>query len=150
MRRFSMLIGMLVIAVCLSAITIPRVVAQKLVLTNGKNPDITVVRKSSAPEYTLRAYILGREKEVLSTETDPYYSISVKRVGDGRQYPYTVVAYVQLGNFHTQWQAGENLHLEITHKSSKEKKSWDIYIPDGTKVINKIKDPVVIPPKVKK
>ncbi len=126
--------------------TTPRVYVQKLVLENGKTPSITWVKDKSAKEYTLIAWINTRPDEVISTETNPINTIAVKQVGDAVKFPITVIASVQLGNFKSQWKAGEVIHLEITHKKSGQKFCWRQPIPEGSALIKELEKPIKIPP----
>ncbi|GAB1365396.1 hypothetical protein MASR1M36_02670 [Candidatus Cloacimonadaceae bacterium] len=126
--------------------TIPRMYVQKLALDSGKNPSITWQKDKSANEYILKAWINTRPDEIISTETHPLHTIAVKQVGDGKKFPFTVVATLQLGNFRSQWKAGEVIHLEITHKKSGQKFSWRQPIPEGTALIKMLDKPLIIPP----
>jgi len=132
------------------AMTRPRVYVQKLVLDNGKTPFITFEDKKSANEYILTATILEIPGAFLSTEIHPVHSIAIKQVGNGTTFPYIVIASVQLGNFGTDWQAEQTLHLELTHKLTGQKYSWDVFIPEGTALMKHLDDPLVIPPYTKK
>ena len=123
---------------------------QKLTLENGKNPSITQEKDKSANEYILKAWINTRPDEIVSTETHPLYTIAVKQVGDGKKFPFTVIASLQLGNFPSQWEAGEVIYLEITHKKTGQKKTWTKSIPEGTNLIKMLEKPVVVPPYTKK
>ena len=152
MKHILLIALLLLIGVnCLMAqMTTPRVYVQKLVLDNGKNPAVTSTDKLSAKEYTVRAYIVENPKDVMSTETHPYNSVTLKNVGDDVKFPKTVIVSVQLGNFKTQWEAGQTLNIEVTHKKSKTNTSWSIVIPEGTNLMKHLEDPIVIPPYSKK
>ena len=150
MKRLIILCSIFFLGLSLSSITIPRVYVQKLTLENGKNPSITQEKDKSANEYILKAWINTRPEEIVSTETHPLYTIAVKQVGDGKKFPFTVIASLQLGNFPSQWIAGEVIHLEITHKKTGQKKTWTQSIPEGTNLIKMLEKPVVIPPYKKK
>lgn len=146
-----MLLALVCLALSLAlGITTPRVYVQKLILDNGKNPFITFDEKASANEYILTATIPELPGTFLTTEVNPINSIAVKQVGDGIKMPYTVIAYVQLGNFKQQWISGQTLRLELTHKKSKAKVTWDVYIPEGSALIKMLDTPKVIPPYTKK
>ena len=126
--------------------TLPRVYVQKLVLENGKNPSITWEKDKSANEYTLIAWINTRPDDIVSTVKNPTNTIAIKQVGDGVKFPFTVIASVQLGNFKSQWKAGEVIHLELTHKKSGQKLSWRQPIPEGSALIKELEKPIKIPP----
>lgn len=151
MKRF---IPILLLLVCclplLAQPTLPRVYVQKLILDNGKLPFVTWLDKQSAPEYIFEAWILERPEDTMSTETHSVNHLSVSQVGDGKKFPFTVIAKVQLGNFRYQWKAGETLHLRLKHKTSGKIKEWDLMIPTGSNLIKHLDDPIVIPPYTKK
>mgnify|MGYP000850354602 FL=1 len=126
--------------------TIPRVYVQKLVLEDGTNPFITWYKDQTSPEYLFRAWIWERPDEILSTETHTYHHLAITQVGDGKKVPFMVVSRVNLGNFPSQWHAGETLHLELTHKETGQKVEWDVYIPEGTATIMLLDTPQIIPP----
>jgi len=126
--------------------TIPRVYVQKLVLEDGTIPFITWYKDQTSPEYLFRAWIWERPDEILSTETHTYHHLAITQVGDGKKVPFMVVSRVNLGNFPSQWHAGETLHLELTHKETGQKVEWDIYIPEGTATIMLLDTPQIIPP----
>ncbi len=152
MKRSILCVILIIMALGLLAqpATLPRTYVQKLVLENGENPSITFDKKVSAPEYTLKVWIVERPKDVMTTAKNPLHSVSVKEVGDGIKFPIMVVASVQLGNFKSQWKAGETLRLELRHNKSKQKTTWDIKIPEGSNLIKLLDDPQVIPPFAKK
>jgi len=150
MKRLIILWSVFFLGLSLSAITIPRVYAQKLTLDNGNNPTITWEKDKSANEYILKAWINTRPEEIVSTETHPLHTIALKQVGDGKKFPVTVIASLQLGNFPSQWKAGEVIHLEVTHKKTGQKKTWTQSIPEGTNLIKMLEKPIVIPPYTKK
>ena len=150
MKRLIILCSIFFLGLSLSSITIPRVYVQKLTLENGKNPSITQEKDKSANEYILKAWINTRPDEIVSTETHPLYTTAVKQVGDGKKFPFTVIASLQLGNFPRQWEAGEVIYLEITHKKTGQKKTWTKSIPEGTNLIKMLEKPVVVPPYTKK
>lgn len=129
---------------------LPRVYVQKLTLDNGKLPFVTWLDKVSAPEYRLEAWISERPGDLMSTETHSFHHLSVSQVGDGKKMPFTVIVKVQLGNFRNHWQAGETLHLKLTHKATKAVKEWDVFIPEGFATIKYMDEPIVIPPYTKK
>jgi hypothetical protein len=138
---------LLIGANCLMAqMTTPRVYVQKLLLDNGEIPAVTSTDKLSAKEYTVRAYIMENPKDVMSTETHPFNSVTLKNVGDDVKFPKTVILSVQLGNFKSQWEAGQTLMIEVKHKKTKKKASWSIVIPEGTNLMKHLEDPQVIPP----
>jgi|WetSurMetagenome_2_1015567.scaffolds.fasta_scaffold600176_2 hypothetical protein len=124
----------------------PRVFLQKLVLDNGNDPKITILEDKSAPEYRLQAWIKERPKEKMDTNKQITNFLAVKRIGNGVQVPYTVVAFLNLGNFPSEWTKGETLHLKLTHKKSKAVVEWNVVIPEGGNVINMLDKPQVIPP----
>lgn len=126
--------------------TIPRVYVQKLVLEDGTIPFITWYKDQTSPEYLFRAWIWERPDEILSTETHTYHHLAITQVGDGKKVPFMVVSRVNLGNFPSQWHAGETLHLELTHKETGQKVEWDVYIPEGTATIMLLDTPQIIPP----
>ena len=150
MKRLIILCSIFFLGLSLSSITIPRVYVQKLTLENGKNPSITQEKDKSANEYILKAYINNRPDEIVSTEIHPLHTIAVKQVGDGKKFPFTIIASLQLGNFPSQWEAGEVIYLEITHKKTGQKKTWTKSIPEGTNLIKMLEKPVVVPPYTKK
>jgi hypothetical protein len=134
------------LAFSLAGITIPRVYVQKLVLNDGSNPVVTATEKKSANEYVLRAWMQANPDEVISTETHPIHTIAIKEVGDGMKFSKTVIVSIQLGNFKRQWQAGDTMHMMLTHKASGQTKGWQIVIPEGTNLIKLLDEPLVIPP----
>jgi hypothetical protein len=146
MKKTLSLISVLLLTIPLLAITIPRVYVQRLVLEDGSNPFVTCVDKHSAQEYTLRAWMQANPDEVISTEEHPIHTIGIKEVGDDKQFPKMVIVTVQLGNFKRQWEAGDILHLALTHKESGESKGWKLEIPEGTNLIKKLDEPLIIPP----
>jgi hypothetical protein len=150
MKRFTLFSILLLLCLTLSAITIPRVYVQKLTLENDKNPLITREQDKSANEYILKAWINTRPDEIVSTETHPIHTIAVKQVGDGNKFPFMVITSLQLGNFKSQWQAGEVIYMEITHIKTGQKKTWTQPIPEGTNLIKMLDKPFVIPPYTKK
>ena len=119
---------------------------QKLVLEDGTIPFITWYKDQTSPEYLFRAWIWERPDEILSTETHTYHHLAITQVGDGKKVPFMVVSRVNLGNFPSQWHAGETLHLELTHKETGQKVEWDVYIPEGTATIMLLDTPQIIPP----
>jgi len=142
------IITFLMIALCslFAQPTIPRVYVQKLVLEDGTNPFITWYKDQTSPEYLLRAWILERPEEILSTETHTYHHLAITQVGDGKKLPFMVVSLVNLGNFSSQWHSGETLHLELTHKETEQRVEWDVHIPEGTNTIKLLDTPQIIPP----
>jgi hypothetical protein len=126
--------------------TLPRVYAQKLVLEDGSNPFVTWYKDKSAPEYLFRAWILERPDEVMNSDINGYHHLAIAQIGDGVKFPFTIISRVNLGNFPSQWVAGETLHLEVTHRETGEKVEWDVYIPEGTALIRMLDTPQVIPP----
>ena len=130
------IITFLMIALCslFAQPTIPRVYVQKLVLEDGTNPFITWYKDQTSPEYLLRAWILERPEEILSTETHTYHHLAITQVGDGKKVPFS------------QWHSGETLHLELTHKETEQRVEWDVYIPEGTNTIKLLDTPQIIPP----
>jgi hypothetical protein len=130
--------------------TLPRTYVQRIILENQENPQITSTPKVSAPEYVLKAWIVERPKDVMTTGKQPYHSISVKEVGDDVKFARIAIVSVQLGNFKSQWRAGETLRLELRHKKSKQKVTWDVPIPEGTTLIKHLDDPITVPPFAKK
>ena len=146
MKRLALITIWGLLLLPLLGMTIPRMYIQKLVLEDGKNPLITWEDGKSAKEYTLKAWINTRPEEVVSTETNPSQTISIRQVGDGNKFPFTVVAALQLGNFRSQWLAGEVIHLELKHIKTGQKYSWKMPIPTGTAVIKILDKPIAIPP----
>lgn len=146
MKRFILMLVLLAGLLPLMALTTPRMYVQKLLLDNGKNPTITWDEGKSAKEYTLKAWINTRPNEVVSTDKSRANTISVRQVGDGKKFPFTVVASLQLGNFPTQWQEGEVIHMELTHRKTGQKYTWKMPIPTGSAVIMQLEKPIVIPP----
>ncbi|MDZ4121715.1 MAG: hypothetical protein U1C33_04800 [Candidatus Cloacimonadaceae bacterium] len=61
-----------------------------------------------------------------------------------------MIISVQLGNFKTNWKPGETLRLELKHKKTKQKHTWDIVVPEGSNLIKFLDQPEVIPPFAKK
>lgn len=151
MKRFIPFLLLLSWAMSLIAQpNLPRVYVQKLVLDNGKLPFVTWLDKKSAPEYILEAWITDRPTDKVSTETHSVNHVTVSQVGDGKKFPFTVIAKVQLGNFRYHWKSGETLHLKLQHKASGKIKEWDVVIPPGTNLMKHLDDPIVIPPYSKK
>lgn len=150
MKKLLYSILVLLFALPLLAFPIPRVFVQKLILDDGSLPQITQEPKKSANEYTLRAWMEAEPDEVISTDTHPINTIAVKIVGKEGIMPPTAIVNIQLGNFKRLWQAGDILHLVITHKKSGESKGWTLVVPEGTHLIKKLDEPVVIPPYSKK
>ncbi|HCM15090.1 MAG TPA: hypothetical protein DHW79_03935 [Candidatus Cloacimonas sp.] len=140
------ILAIALLACSLPGITIPRVYVQKLVLEDGSNPIVTAADKQSANEYLLRAWMHANPDEVISTQTHPIHTITIKEVGDDIRYPKTVIVNIQLGNFKRQWQAGDIMHMVLTHKASGQTKGWQITIPEGTNLIKYLDEPLVIPP----
>jgi len=145
--------------------TTPRIYTQLLVndsdggeLTGITNNDA----RSTAEDYIYTAYITSRPAEVLSTDStfatvpSPVQYIRVFRLGNGTTFPFVSMANVQLGGFTTNWAAGDTVRLELTHKPTGEKISWEIVIPDDNtsaigfkQAINPIEQ-VIAPPFSKK
>lgn len=150
MKRILLLVILIAALPLLAQMTTPRVYVQKLLLEDGARPLVTSTNVLSAKEYLLRAWMEADPEEVISTETDPVNTITVKQIGKEGAFPVTVVATVQLGNFKRQWKAGDILHLVITHKESGESKGWQLEIPEGTHLIKHLDDALVIPPAPKK
>ncbi|MCK9557882.1 MAG: hypothetical protein PHO85_04670 [Candidatus Cloacimonetes bacterium] len=146
MKKFIVVLSFVLLAFSLAGITIPRVYVQKLVLNDGSNPVVTATEKKSANEYVLRAWMQANPDEVISTETHPIHTIAIKEVGDGMKFSKTVIVSIQLGNFKRQWQAGDTMHMMLTHKASGQTKGWQIVIPEGTNLIKLLDEPLVIPP----
>jgi hypothetical protein len=139
----------MLLALPLLAITIPRVYVQKLILDDSSKPLVTAAEKSSANEYILRAWMEANPEEVISTETHPIHTIAIKEVGHDDKFPRTVIVSIQLGNFKRQWLAGDTMHMLLTHKASGETKGWQLLIPEGTNLIRKLDEPLIIPPQTK-
>jgi hypothetical protein len=150
MKRLIFAILLLCLIGSAWSINIPRVYYGKVVLANGKLPLLTATKKASAKEYIFTANILGTKGDVLSTERNPVNSVTFKYVGDGKNLMKTAVVIVQLGNFQGQWKPGQTLHLELTHKATKKKLAWDVYITEGTKTINYLNQPVKLPKEITK
>ncbi len=146
MKKFIVVLSFVLLAFSLAGITIPRVYVQKLVLNDGSNPVVTATEKKSANEYVLRAWMQANPDEVISTETHPIHTIAIKEVGDGMKFSKTVIVSIKLGNFKRQWQAGDTMHMMLTHKASGQTKGWQIVIPEGTNLIKLLDEPLVIPP----
>ncbi len=127
----------------------PRVCSETK-LEDGSVPKVTASNVKSAEEYTLRAWMAAAPEEVISTDTHPVNTITIKQIGKEGVFDVRVVATVQLGNFTRQWAAGDTLHLVITHKESGESKGWDLIVPEGTALIKHLDDGIVIPPAPKK
>lgn len=150
MKKLIILLFAAIVFLPLVAITIPRVYVQKLVLDDGTKPQISAEEKASANEYILRAWMEANPEEIISTETHPIHTIAVKDVGDGIKFPFTTIVNIQLGNFRRQWVAGDIMHMVLTHKATGETKGWQLVIPEGTNLIKKLDEPLVIPPYTKK
>ncbi len=149
----SLLILLSVVVTALWAqgpINLPRVYIQKLLLDTGETPPITWDGKTPAPEYLLTAYIRDIQGDTLRSDVHPHYTICVKRVGDGRIPEPMVVAYLQLGNFKSVWQAGQTIVFEITHVESGENMTWELLIPKGTNLLRHLDEALTIPPFSKK
>jgi hypothetical protein len=150
MKKVANTLLILCLAFSAWTMTIPRVYFQKVVLANGKLPRLTTEKKLSAKEYIFTADILETNGDVLSTERNPVNTVTFKYVGDGKNLEKTAIVSVQLGNFQNQWKAGQTLHLVLTHRATKKKLVWDIYIPEGTATINYLKQPVKLPKEITK
>lgn len=150
MKKLIYCLLLLLAILPLIAFPIPRVFVQKLILDNGSLPQITQEDKKSANEYTLRAWMEAAPEEVISTETHPINTIAVKIVGKEGVMEPTAIVNIQLGNFKRLWQAGDIMHIVITHKKSGESKGWTLEVPEGTHLIKKLYEPIVIPPYTKK
>ncbi|HQQ67264.1 MAG TPA: hypothetical protein PLX77_00410 [Candidatus Cloacimonadota bacterium] len=149
----KLIIALLILAALplFAQMTLPRVYIQKLVLEDGSVPTFTQKdSKTSAEEYILRAWMEANPDEVISTETHPIHTIALKSIGKEGVFPLTAVASVQLGNFKRPWVEGDILHLVITHKASGESKGWQLTVPEGTALIKKLDEGIVIPPQPKK
>lgn len=121
--------------------SVPRIYTQLLVndKDGGELPGVTNNdAKTSAEDYTYTAYINSRPNEVMSTDStlatvpSPVNYIRVFRLGNGTTFPFVTMANVQLAGFTTNWAAGDTVRLELTHKPSGEKVSWEIIIPDDS------------------
>jgi len=152
MKRLSLSLLLLALAVLLLAgqTSIPRVYVQKLVLDNGKDPAITAIKDTSAPEYLFEAWIVARPDEVMTSETHSIHHLAITRVGNGETVPYFVVCRLNLGNFPSDWAPGDTLHMKITHRESKEAVEWEYIIPEGTNLIKLLDEPKIVPPYTKK
>ena len=150
MKKVLRLIPLLALLMPLMGLTIPRVYVQKLILDNGKNPFITWDQGKSAKEYHLKVWINTRPDEIVTTDKNPIHTVGIKQVGDGKKFPFTVIASLNLGNFPSQWQAGEIIHLELKHIKTGQKVSWKMPIPAGTALIKQLDKPITIPPFSKK
>lgn len=151
MRRYLFTsILLIVLAPLFAQTTTPRTYMRKVILDTGVNPSITYAEEKSAEEYIGKAWILERPEEVLTTETHSTWHLNMTQFGDDIEYPVTVVFMVELGNFETQWEIGNILHLELIHKESKESVSWELTIPEGTGPILHLDEPKIIPPYSKK
>lgn len=146
MKHIILSLALLALLLPLISLTTPRVYVQKLTLENGKTPKITWEKDKSAKEYILRAWLSNKPDDVVSTETDPTHTITMKQVGDGKKFPFTVIATLQLGNFSEQWVAGEVIIMELTHRKTGQKKTWRQSIPEGTMLIKELEKPIEIPP----
>jgi hypothetical protein len=89
----------------------------------------------TAPNYTISAYVVGRESEVLQTGVTPVGSLRLSR-----QTATQVTCYVQLSTFTTQWAANDVVHVTVTYTlagpHNGETASWNFTIPTGTSPIN--------------
>ncbi|MDP2173601.1 MAG: hypothetical protein Q8J62_07475 [Candidatus Cloacimonadaceae bacterium] len=150
MRQLLILLALTLLILPLLAIPLPRVYVQKLMLDDGKLPQVTVEKDKSAPEYLLRAWFAERPEIVRSTDEHSIHHLAVKQVGDDEVFPVTVMLTVQLGSFGVEWKEGETLVLEITHKASGQKKEWSIVVPPGSNLIKHLETPMIVPPFQKK
>ncbi len=146
MKRLWLFLLLAVLLVPVFANMIPRVYVQKVLLEDGTNPPITVIQDTSAPEYNIRAWIKERPEEMMDTDSLRANHLSITQVGDAEKFPITVVVKLNLGNFKSDWVAGETLHFVLTHKESKQVKEWDVVIPEGTALIKMLDEPLIIPP----
>ncbi|MDZ4121716.1 MAG: hypothetical protein U1C33_04805 [Candidatus Cloacimonadaceae bacterium] len=73
MKKILLATMLLLAALALAAqpFTLPRVYVQRLVLENGENPQITWDGKTSAPEYQLKAWMIERPKDIMTTDKNP-------------------------------------------------------------------------------
>ncbi|MFO7660619.1 MAG: hypothetical protein R6V77_06875 [Candidatus Cloacimonadaceae bacterium] len=119
--------------------SVPRIYTQLLVNDSdgGELPGVmNNDAKTTAEDYTYTAYITSRPHEVMSTDStlanvpSPIPYIRVFRLGNGTSFPFVTMANVQLAGFTTNWAAGDTVRLELTHKPSGEKVSWELVIPD--------------------
>ena len=150
MKRLLFCLMLLSLIPLFAQMTIPRVYVQKLTLDDGSLPKLTNIDKVSAEEYLARAWMEANPEEVISTETHPPNTITVKEVGKEGVMEQTAVINIQLGNFRRQWEVGDVMHIVLSHKASGESKGWSVEIPEGTALIRKLDDAIIIPPTTKK
>lgn len=145
-KYLLLLLAMLVLLPVFGQTTIPRSYLQKVVLDDGSTPALTFAVEVSAQEYTVRTWISARPQEILSTETHSTWHVNLIHVGDDLEYPVTAVIIIELGNFPTQWEVGDTLHVEVIHKASQESTSWSCIIPEGEDTIYLLDEAQIIPP----
>ena len=157
MKKLIFIALICIIATWLFADGTPRVYSQMLfneTTTDGQLPDVINGATSTATNYHLTAWIVGRETEVLSTnpilDTDtengdlasPPAIVRIWRLGNGTTLPYTSVATINIGEFLTPWAAGEVLHCQIDYLGDLTgyqpiaTSFWEMTIPTGTAAIN--------------
>ncbi len=128
----------------------PRVLTQKVACTepNQVLDYVTNTGVTTSASYTVRADILETENEELGTDlgTAATY-LRIYKAGNGTTVPYYAAISVQLGQFDTQWAAGNTLRLTVTYLPTSETSTpWDITIPTGSATVT-ILDPVMtVPP----
>ncbi|MBW6513155.1 MAG: hypothetical protein K0B87_00145 [Candidatus Syntrophosphaera sp.] len=126
--------------------TEPRSYIQSVILDNGQIPTLTWAEEKSAEEYLVRAWMLERPDEILSTDEHSVWHLNLLSFGDDIEYPVTAVVILEMGNFASRWEVGETIHLEVTHKASGELVEWEITVPEGSGPITILDTPQLIPP----
>lgn len=125
---------------------------QKVVAADPAVDILTLVTSTlstyTAPNYTVRAWIVARPGEVLQTGVAPTTTLRLNKTGNGTTVPYYACTNLQLGSFATQWVAGDVMHIEVskTNESPVQVLSWEYTIPTGTTVINVSSPTQNIPP----
>jgi len=149
MKKFLLITLICILTVWLFADGNPRFYTQKIInqtTADGQLPGVTNTSATTATNYHITAWIVGREGEVLSSDpaldTDgvpgatPAGALRIWRWGNGSSQPYRTTAGIQLSNFDTPWAAGDVLHVVVTYIDTGESAAWEMTIPTGGSAIN--------------
>jgi len=153
MKRKLFLSLLLIIGITLLFGGTPRIYTQVCSLADGSLAPVTNPVYTEAPDYIVRATMIGPATgpETLGTDdgTTPPTSLCICRLGDGTTLPYYTVTVLQLGTFPTQHQPGWTIHMYVQYIPTQEVAEWDLIIPVGDPpgVTINIQSPVqIIPP----
>ena len=115
----------------------PRLYTQSVRDMDGNDfPDVVNPSSQTAPGYQLKAWVVGRESEIIA---NPPFGINIPsvirlfRFGNGTTHPYQTRCALQMGNWPTPWAEGETVHFEITNNNVDPAITdfWEIVIPEG-------------------